>query len=91
MVRRGKFIRSNTLLMTVIEQSSLCYPPWVGTSHQEHQIQPVCAHCAVGDDEEEYEAGDDGDYLDLLLRSVTSKHREDTLSVSRAVALSPTD
>ena len=77
--------------MTVIEQSSLCYPPWVGTSHQEHQIQPVCAHCAVGDDEEEDEAGDDGDNFDLLHRSVTSKHREDTLSVSRAVALSPTD
>ena len=77
--------------MTVIEHSSLCYPPWVGTSHQEHQIQPVCAHCTVGDDEEEYEAGDDGDYFDLLHRSVTSKHREDTLSVSRAVVLSPTD
>ena len=77
--------------MTVIEQSSLCYPPWVVASIQEHQIQPVCAHCAVGDDEEEDEAGDDGDNFDLLLRSVTSKHREDTLSVSRAVALSPTD
>ena len=60
-------------LIIKIERSSLYYPAWVGTSHQEQQIYPVCSEADVDDDHEEDEAGDNGADSNLLRWSVTSK------------------
>ena len=59
----------------MIELISLYYPPWVGASHQEQQIQPVCGDANVGDEDEEDDAGDEYPIFDLILGSVTAKYR----------------
>ena len=59
----------------MIEHVSLYYPPWVGTPHQEQQIQPICGDANVGDEDEEDDAGDEYPIFDLILGSVTAKYR----------------
>ena len=60
-------------MIVEIEHSPMYYPAWVGASHQEQQIYPVCSETEVDDDQEEDEAGNTGEYSNLIRRSVTSK------------------